>query len=260
MDVVEDGDGTTQAPAPAAFRLAMVPGTTPGRWLRTWGERSDLPVELVHVEVADQLTALREGLADAALVRLHERPEDLSAIPLYTETSVVVVPRDHLVTAAEEVTAQDLTEETRLVPADDVLAWTDGPGEPSLLPTPPSTAEAVELVAAGVGVLVVPQSLARLHQRRDLASRPVADAPTSTVQLAWCTDRTTEEVETFVGIVRGRTANSSRGPRPTSSDEGPSTPATGRGSASAGRGRRAATTRRGGAGRSGGTTGRRRSR
>ncbi|WP_250448429.1 LysR substrate-binding domain-containing protein, partial [Actinotalea sp. C106] len=228
MVVVDGGDGTTQAPAPERFRLAMVPGTSPGRWLRTWGERSDLPVELVHVEVADQLAALREGLADVALVRLHERPEDLSAIPLYTETSVVVVPRDHLVTAAEEVTARDLAEETLLVPADDVLAWAERPGEPSLLPTPPTTAEAVELVAAGVGVLVVPQSLARLHQRRDVASRPVTDAPTSTVQLAWCTDRTTEEVETFVGIVRGRTANSSRGPRPTSSDEDRGTQTTGR--------------------------------
>ena len=34
--------------------------------------------------------------------------------------------------------------------------------------------------------------------------------PTSTVALAWRREHTTPDVETFVGIVRGRTANSSR--------------------------------------------------
>ena len=40
--------------------------------------------------------------------------------------------------------------------------------------------------------------------------RVLADGPVSTVALAWPRDRTTPDVETFVGIVRGRTANSSR--------------------------------------------------
>jgi DNA-binding transcriptional LysR family regulator len=203
------------ASVPRAFRLLLVPGTTPGRWVRTWQDRRPgTPLELVHATVQDQLAALRDGRADVGLVRLAERPADLSAIPLYTEASVVVVPKGHLVTAAEEVAAADLADETLLVPADDVLGWADPPGEPSLLPPPATTEEAVELVAAGVGVLVVPQSLARLHHRKDLAYRPVTDAPTSTVLLAWPVERTTADVETFVGIVRGRTANSSREPAP----------------------------------------------
>ncbi|MBC7290580.1 MAG: LysR family substrate-binding domain-containing protein [Actinotalea sp.] len=213
-----DDDGPAAHPV---LRLLLVPGTTPGRWVRTWEERRPgTPLELVHATVHDQLAALREGRADVGLVRLAERPPDLSAIPLYTEASVVVVPKDHLVTAAEEVTGADLAEETLLVPADDVLGWADPPGEPSLLPPPATTEEAVELVAAGAGVLVVPQSLARLHHRKDLAYRPVTDAPTSTVHLAWPSERTTPDVETFVGIVRGRTANSSREPAP-AGDAGP---------------------------------------
>lgn len=214
-DAVRSPVDDDAAPGPHAFRLLLVPGTTPGRWVRTWQDRRPgTPLELVHATIHDQLAALREGRADVGLVRLAERPADLSAIPLYTEASVVVVPRGHLVTAAEEVTAADLADETLLVPADDVLGWVDPPGEPSLLPTPPTTEEAVELVAAGAGVLVVPQSLARLHHRKDLAYRTVTDAPTSTVHLAWPVDRTTADVETFVGIVRGRTANSSREPGP----------------------------------------------
>lgn len=193
------------------LRVLVVPGTTPGRWLRTWAERvPDVPAELVHVATADQLDALRDGRADIGLVRLRERPDGMSAIRLYEEATVVVVPRGHVVTAADDVTAADLADETLLVPADDVLGWADAPGEPSLL-SPLTTEEAVGLVASGVGVLLVPQSLARLHHRTDVTYRPVVDAPTSAVALAWPTERTTPAVETFVGIVRGRTANSSRG-------------------------------------------------
>lgn len=66
-------------------------------------------------------------------------------------------------------------------------------------------------MAANIGVLLVPQSLARLHHRRDLTYRPIVEAPQSSVALAWPQDRTTELVEEFIGIVRGRTVNSSRG-------------------------------------------------
>jgi hypothetical protein len=54
-------------------------------------------------------------------------------------------------------------------------------------------------------------SLARLHHRKDVEYRPLRGGAASTVALAWVAARTTPEVEAFVGIVRGRTANSSRG-------------------------------------------------
>ena len=72
---------------------------------------------------------------------------------------------------------------------------------------------ALYLAAAGVGRLVVPQSLARLHHRRDLTYRPLTDAPGSGVGLAWPDAENTELMEEFIGIVRGRTVNSSRTPR-----------------------------------------------
>ena len=60
-------------------------------------------------------------------------------------------------------------------------------------------------------MLVLPQSLGRLHQRRGLTARIVRDAPGSAVGLAWVTDRYDDLTEEFIGIVRGRTATSSRG-------------------------------------------------
>ncbi|MET8570235.1 LysR family substrate-binding domain-containing protein [Streptomyces sp. NPDC004783] len=197
-----------------SFRLAYVPGVTPDKWVRIWNERQpDVPLSLTQVPAAEASGVLLGGDADAALVRLPVDRTVLSAIPLYTETTVVVVPKDHLVTAADEVTLGDLADEIALHPLDDVLGWERPPGKPAF-ERPATTADAVELVAAGIGVLVVPLSLARLHHRKDLTYRPVTDAPGSAVALSWPEDAHTDLVEEFIGIVRGRTVNSTRGRRP----------------------------------------------
>lgn len=204
--------------APASFRLGYVPGATPGKWARTWTDRRpDLPLDLVPVPADDAADLLRGGAVDAALLRLPTERDGLHVIPLYEEVAVVVVAKDHLLAALEEgerVPLDDLADEVLLQPADDVLDWPDGrvPGRrPFEQPT--TTGLAVELVAAGIGVLVVPQSLARLHHRKDLTYRLLDGAPSAPVALAWPVDRTTDDVDDFVGIVRGRTANSSRGRR-----------------------------------------------
>ncbi|MBQ0984259.1 LysR family transcriptional regulator [Streptomyces sp. F63] len=196
---------------PPSFRLAYVPGVTPAKWVRIWRERLPaVPLDLVPVPAAGAADVLRDGGADAGFLRLPADRTDLHAIPLYTETTVVVVPKDHVVTAADEVAPGDLADEIVLHPLDDTLAWEGLPGQPAK-ERPATTADAVELVAAGVGLLVVPQSLARLHHRRDLTYRPLTDAPQSRVALSWREDATTDLVEQFIGIVRGRTVNSTRG-------------------------------------------------
>ncbi|WP_078963585.1 LysR family transcriptional regulator substrate-binding protein [Streptomyces sp. XY593] len=202
----------TGSEVPHAFRLAYVPGVTPAKWVRIWNERlPDVPLALAQVSSAEVFGVLRSGDADAGFVRLPVDRTDLSAIPLYTETTVVVVPKDHVVAAAEEVTTEDLADEVVWQPLDDTLDWEKLPGQPAI-ERPATTADAIELVAAGVGVLVVPQSLARLHHRKDLTYRPVSDAPTSRVALSWPqAEPTPDLVEEFIGIVRGRTVNSTRG-------------------------------------------------
>ncbi|RZU18191.1 LysR family substrate-binding domain-containing protein [Streptomyces sp. BK239] len=204
---------TDSADSPS-FRLAYVPGVTPAKWVRTWEERfPGVPLMLVQVTPAEAFDTLRDGSADAGLVRLPVDRTVFSAIPLYTETTVVVVPKDHLLTAADEVTLDDLADEVVLHPLDDVLGWDRPPGE-AAFERPATTADAVELVAANIGVLAVPQSLARLHHRRDLTYRTLVDAPRSDVALSWPEDATTDLVEDFIGIVRGRTVNSTRGRAP----------------------------------------------
>ncbi|MFD6860599.1 LysR family substrate-binding domain-containing protein [Rhodococcus sp. NPDC060090] len=195
----------------AAFRLSYVPGVTPAKWVRVWKERRPgVPIELVPVDSTSAAECVRDGRADIALLRLPLERDGLSVITLYTEASVVVVPKEHAIAVVDEVSVADLADETVLHPLDDVLDWVSLPGE-GAFERPATTEDAISHVASEVGVLVTPQSLARLHHRKDLTYRPVIDAPQSQVGLVWLTDRTTDHVDEFVGIVRGRTANSSRG-------------------------------------------------
>ncbi len=196
------------------FRLAYAPGVTPGKWARVWGERvREVPLRLIQMPAAEAVALLRDGGVDAALVRLPVEREGLHVIPLYVETTVIVVPKDHAVAAVDEVELADLADEDVIEPLDEVLTWVDRPGQPAFT-RPESTVDAIELVASGGGVLPLPQSLARLHHRKDLTYRTVTDAPQSQIGLAWLEAETTDLMEELIGIVRGRTANSSRGRTP----------------------------------------------
>jgi DNA-binding transcriptional LysR family regulator len=222
-------DRVTGSAAPS-FGLAYVPGVTPGKWVRIWHERSpEVPLTLIQAPAAGAADLVRDRGADAALLRLPTGTAGLHTIPLYTETTVLVVPKDHHLADATEVSAADVADDVLLHPLDDTLDWAHPPGRPAS-PRPATTGDAIALVAAGAGLLVVPQSLARLHHRRDLTYRPVPDAPESRVALAWLEDETTDLVEQFIGIVRGRTVNSTRGraPAPAANDPGPRKAAAGR--------------------------------
>lgn len=206
--------------SPDSLRLLIVPGVSPGRWVSTWKDRYPLPIEVEVVAASVIEERLVDGGGDAAFVRLPLRtPVDggaadaLAVIPLWVEESVVVVSRENELSLLAEASPSDLVHETLLTPADDVLRWVDSPGTPFTGPPPADTGDAVELVAAEAGVLVLPASLARAHTRKDVAVVPLTDGPTSQVGLAWrqVDGAPPAAVDDLIGVVRGRTANSSRG-------------------------------------------------
>ena len=189
-----------------------MPGTTPGKWIDTWKQRMPrVSLELVPLEVADQREAFHRGDVDAAIVRLPFDRDGMHVIPLYDEIPVVVCAADSHLTAADELSLADLAGEVRLVPGDDVLDLPIPDTEVPRFDPVATTGEAIATVASGVGIVVVPMSLARLHARKDVDYRPLVGAPLSSVALAWPADAPTALVDVFIGIVRGRTANSSRG-------------------------------------------------
>lgn len=193
------------------FRVGFVTGATPDKWARTWRERHPRsPLELVPVEEDSQEEGVRGGVLDMCLMRLPVDRDGLHCIPLYDEQPVVVAGREHWLAAGEpgeEVALADLAEEQLVLP--ERSGWTP---EVPQLDWPAMTAkDAIEVVASGTGVVVVPQSVARLHARRDVVTRPVGDAAPTTVGLVWLIENEDQRVGEFVGIVRGRTPRSSRG-------------------------------------------------
>jgi hypothetical protein len=53
--------------------------------------------------------------------------------------------------------------------------------------------------------------VARLHRRKDVVHRVVTDLDPTTIALVWLRERDDETTQAYVGVVKGRTGNSSRG-------------------------------------------------
>jgi DNA-binding transcriptional LysR family regulator len=196
-----------------SFRVAYVAGVTPDKWVGTWRRRQRAtPLELTLVDDADQRSVLTDERADVCFVRLPVDRDGLHCIPLYREVPVVVVPADHPVTAYDEIALAELADE-QLVHGD-VPGWSDLATAEGLPFPAMSVKDAIEVVASGTGIVIVPMSVARLHHRKDVAHRPVLGVPETQIGLAWRAGDDDPRIETFVGIVRGRTENSSRNPEP----------------------------------------------
>lgn len=167
--------------------------------------------------------------AHMSIVRPDREPastdgEKYHSIRLYEELPVVILPVDHVLTVLDEVPVEELAEEFLLQPASDIpayeevsRAWRENAGR--IVPEGLTDKETIELVAAGVGLYIVPMSIARFYHRKDLTYRPVAGLDLYPVHLVWPRapkgEPRSEELEAllqdFIGIVRGRTATSERG-------------------------------------------------
>ncbi|WP_166805728.1 LysR family substrate-binding domain-containing protein [Cryobacterium ruanii] len=199
-----------------SFSIAFVAGVTPTKWTRIWGERRpDVPLSVFRTETAEQIAVLHDGRAEISLVRLPIDETNLSVINLYNEIPVVVASKDHSTLQADTVPLADLAGEHLLQNPDDVPEWRDladevRDGTRRALPLMRDLDETMEQVAAGVGIIIVPHSIARLYGRKDVVSRPVSGVADTRIALAWITRETTDDIEEFVGIVRGRSKASSR--------------------------------------------------
>ena len=187
-----------------ALSVAFVPGVTITKWTRIWAERHPhTPLTILPTDQVHQVSVVTEGIAQLSFVRLPIDAEGVHVIPLYSEQAVAVAGKDHFISAAESITLDDLAGEKRQVAS--TKHHDRGP---------------FDLVAAGVGVLVVPQSVARLQSRKDVVVRPITDAPETQIAVIWDARPNAdtsedavaraEQIAEFIGIVRGRTAQSSR--------------------------------------------------
>ena len=191
----------------APLRVGFVTGSTPDKWARHWRDRRRERLELVPLTEAEQVDGVRDGSLDMAIVRLPVDRDGLHCVRLYDELQVAVASRDHVLAVAdEEVTTADLVDEQLVRPH--ASGWRPDADQ---LDWPPMTErDAVETVAAGTGIVVLPMSVARLHQRKDVVTRVVTDLEPTTIALVWRIERDDDVTQAFVGVTKGRTANTSR--------------------------------------------------
>lgn len=190
---------------------------------------AEAPAEAVEHAPIERKAVPENPFAHMSIVRPDREPastdgEKYHSIRLYEELPVVILPVDHVLTVLDEVPVEELAEEFLLQPASDIpayeevsRAWRESAGR--IVPEGLTDKETIELVAAGVGLYIVPMSIARFYHRKDLTYRPVAGLDTYPVHLVWPRapkgEPRSEELEAllqdFIGIVRGRTATSERG-------------------------------------------------
>ncbi len=147
-----------------------------------------LPVDIVF-SARERGAMVRDGRADAAL--LHAPREDLTGLAveeLLVESQVAVLPRGHRLAGRAELSMADLDGEP-------LPRW---PGAvPEGFSRIAESGQLMHLVALGRAVAVVPESI-RANLRHDVVGVPVADAPPTTLVLAWPRDARSRALATFV--------------------------------------------------------------
>jgi DNA-binding transcriptional LysR family regulator len=156
-----------------------------------------LPPELVLGGFGEQPQALRDGLADVALVLRPVDERGLDSEPLLTEPVLVALAATDPLAARTELCLADLSGRSLPsgAPADSGRMAPPSPGAT----TPVSNlSEIFSLVETGSVVFFAPASVARQNPRPGIAYRPVSDLPDCTLAVAWPQEARSAAVAAFV--------------------------------------------------------------
>ncbi|KAK1182218.1 LysR substrate-binding domain-containing protein [Streptomyces sp. NBS 14/10] len=174
--------------ARGAHRLVVgfVPGLSVSTAVRAFAhEHPGVEIELLRLNWYEQAEALRDGRADVGYLRHAFDTDGLHTVPIGSEPQVACLPVAHPLASRRRLTRADLDGEEIL------------DGERRRVAT---IEEKLELVAAGVGVALVPRSVARYYSRPDLVHRPVTDAVSHETCLAVVEDRRQQHLWDFLAV------------------------------------------------------------
>ncbi|MGJ0202699.1 LysR substrate-binding domain-containing protein [Leucobacter sp. gxy201] len=207
------------------LRLGFARGMAPGKWAKRWQQAVGEPLQLVPLGVTygRDHRPIDGGPVDVMLERT--RPGDLPegtaspeptrhAVRLYIEAVALVVAADHELAGEPGIDAADLALVRLMDHGDHLEQWPAA--EPAADPSwrPRNAAAALAVVATGAGAILLPLPLARqLSSRKEHAVLPVTgdtDLEGGVVWASWDLTRDASDVQQLAGIMRGRTARSSR--------------------------------------------------
>lgn len=186
------------------LRVVFSPGVQPDKWFGRFDER--VPWwRVAGAQADDPLKYIRAAAADVALVRVGAAGVDKNTfhiVDLYDEQVGVAAPKEHPIKVMDRVRYAELDGEMEMysTPAD---------GEVDVA----AVREALGVVAANVGVAIAPRPLLRAINARGVVHRDLFDAKdvgSTRVAAVWLRDADSDVIQDFVGICRGRKADSSR--------------------------------------------------
>ncbi|MFD9333915.1 LysR family transcriptional regulator [Streptomyces sp. NPDC060028] len=155
--------------------------------LRRWDEtHPGIALELLRVD--DRTAGLTQGKVDAAVLRGEVASAGLRTEPLLSEQRVVVMPADSPLAALPRVTLADLTPHpiaVNTVSGTTTLDLWPPAIRPAATIEVTNTDEWLIAIAAGRAVGISTSATPSNHMHPSLVYRPLADAPTVPVLLAW---------------------------------------------------------------------------
>lgn len=164
------------------LRLVLKPGGDAGLLSGILAEYSHEPdarrVDILFSGPADRADFLRDGRADVGL--LYKPLDDLDGLAhetLFTEDRVAIVPSGHRLDGRESVRLSDLEGET-------LPRWKGIPGGDGDGPQVVDVVQMLQMISVGRMIGVLPRSLVTPIPA-GLARIPVADAPPSSLVVAW---------------------------------------------------------------------------
>lgn len=221
--------GAKLTPTPARIalppiRLGFVRGVAPSKWAERWARAvREQPLELVPVDLHEvegaraELDMLLERVAPGTVPAGSEAaPRTRHAMRLYEETVALVVPEGHELAELSEIGLEDLSLVTLLAHPDHFSEWPEPQEWKDPLWMPRNAKATLELVATGLGGALMAQPMARhLANKRVHAVIPVTRSgasllPGTEIWASWRVERDGNDLQHLVGVLRGRTARSSR--------------------------------------------------
>ena len=169
--------------------------------------RPAVELELRERSTVEQLRAVASGAADVGLIRLPaELPAELRAEVVLREPTMLALPASHRLAARRRILPRNLAQEPFvLFPRAQAPGFHDllvgslaaAGAPPQVVQNAPEMATIIGLVAAGIGLSLVPASVARLGLE-GVTYRPLAAAPSAELAALTRADESSALVHAFV--------------------------------------------------------------
>ncbi len=171
----------------------------------------EVEIELHELKTAELVTALLERRVQVGFVRMPVKHAALHVRPILREPLLVALPEHHALARKPRVAFRDLASESFLLPPralaaafhDQVVNLCHRAGFTPRLGAEASQLQTIlNLVAAGMGITLVPESVRNFGSRGVVFKRLPEPAPMIEVAVAWRRDEISEVLAAFLRVVR----------------------------------------------------------